>query len=143
MVKATTVLALVGIILYWASTESLEKYVKKNDMVLVEFWGTWCPTCTEDLHKTFATARAYPKAKFLLIAVSDNEYDLRQFFRSKRITVPDNVLITTWRGATPVKTIPRFWVYYKGKKILEAKSMDEVKKKLITAFGHKLPKELQ
>ncbi len=128
MVKAVTIL-----VLFWVSPVSLEKYTKQNDMVLVEFWATWCPACVESLPKTLAIARAYPKAKFLLIAVSDNEHDIRQFFKTRR--VPKNVLICTWRGKMPVKFIPRFWVYYKGKKIMEAQSMDEVKKKLITDFG--------
>ncbi len=141
MVATLAVLILTSIPIYWTSTENMAKYVKKHDMVLVEFWGTWCPECTKNFQKTLDTAKAYPKAKFLMIAVSDNEYDLRRYVKGKKI--PKNVLITTWRGRTPVKYVPQFWAYYKGNRILKANTLDEVKQKLITDFGEEVRKALK
>lgn len=120
--------ALAILILFQANTVSLNKYVQLNEMVLVEFWGTWCPSCRKDFDKTLVAARKYPKAKVLMIALSDNQHDVRLFLKGKKI--PDNVLIVIWKGASPVKTVPRFWAYYRGRKILETDSLDKLRKAL-------------
>ena len=113
---------------YWTSEENVAKYVKKNDVVLVEFWGTWCKACRDDFDKTLATARKYPKAKVLMVALEDNAYDIRKFIKDKEI--PDNVLIAVWRGRAPVKTIPRFRAYYKGKLMMETDSLEKLRRAL-------------
>ncbi len=114
--------------IYWTSTENMDKFVKKNDMVLVEFWGTWCAACRQDFDKTLAVARKYPKAKIVMVALEDNKYDVRHFIRDKKI--PKNVLIAIWRGRAPVKTVPRFRAYHKGKLLMETDSLVKMRKVL-------------
>lgn len=116
------------ILIYWASEESLAKYVGQNEVVLVQFWGTWCPTCTKDFDKTLEAARKYPKAKILMIALSDKPSAVRAVTRDKRI--PKNVLLVIWRGPPPVKTVPTFRAYYKGKMVLETNSLDKMRRLL-------------
>lgn len=128
MVTTLAILILTSIQLYWTSQESVAKYVSKNEVVLVEFWGTWCPACRKNFDKTLAVAKKYPKAKILMIALEDNAYEINKFIKDKKI--PKNVLIALWRGSTPVKTIPRFRAYYKGKLMLETDSLDKMRKAL-------------
>ncbi len=113
---------------YWTSKESVAKYVTKNEVVLVQFWGTWCTSCRKDFDKTLEVAKKYTKAKILMVALEDNAYDIRKFIKDK--TIPDNALIAVWRGAAPVKTVPRYRAYYKGRMILETDSLEKMRKAL-------------
>ena len=132
MVTPFTVLALIlssaTTPIYWTSTESVAKYVSQNEVVLVEFWGTWCGTCRLNFDKTLEAAKKYPKAKILMVALEDNQHDIKKFIKDKKI--PDNVKIALWRGRAPVKTIPRFRAYYKGKMMLETDSLEKLRKSL-------------
>ena len=131
MVSPITILALMlasATPVYRTSEESVAKYVTKNEVVLVEFWGTWCTPCRKNFDKTLEAARKYPKAKILMIALEDNAFDIRKFIKDKKI--PDNVLIAVWSGAAPVKTIPRFRAYNKGRMMMETDSLEKLCKAL-------------
>ncbi len=126
MVYTLAVLILTSV--YWTSEENLAKFIKKHPVVLVEFWATWCGPCRDNFDKTLDAARKYPKAQFLLIALSDNASNVKAFIKGKKI--PKNVLIAIWRGSSPVKTIPRFRAYYKGRLMLETDSLFKMRKAL-------------
>ncbi len=113
---------------YWTSKESVAKYVSKNEVVLVQFWGTWCPSCRKDFDKTLEAARKYPKAKVLMVALEDNAYDIRKFTKDKKI--PKNVLIAVWRGRAPVTEVPKYRAYYKGRMMMATDSLEKMRKAL-------------
>lgn len=65
------------------------KTLKGNKLILLNFWGTWCPPCREewptieDLYQKRNT-----KIDFVLIAMQDKEEDVREFMRKNNYTAP-------------------------------------------------------
>ena len=60
--------------------------------MLVDFWGTWCEPCVQDvptterLYRTLLDAGA--KAALLTIAVEDTVKEVRAFMRARQLTFP-------------------------------------------------------
>ena len=52
-------------------SHTLEQYIGK--VVLINFWGTWCPPCVEELPALQRLERKYKDSDFIILAVSVNQ----------------------------------------------------------------------
>src|SRR5208337_109579 len=63
------------------STVSLSSY--KGRVILLNFWATWCPSCTEEMPSMNKLARQLKNREFSVIAVSTDRSvsDVREFLK--------------------------------------------------------------
>jgi thiol-disulfide isomerase/thioredoxin len=65
------------------------KTLKGNKLILLNFWGTWCPPCREEwptIQKLYEGRK--DKIDFVLIAMQDKEEDVVAFLKKNKYTVP-------------------------------------------------------
>ncbi|WP_457602407.1 protein disulfide oxidoreductase [Nitratifractor sp.] len=66
--------------------ESLKTFLGKSGPLLIQFWGTWCPVCRQEIDNIERVARHYP---VLTIAVeSGSDAEIRQWMKDKGVDFP-------------------------------------------------------
>jgi thiol-disulfide isomerase/thioredoxin len=71
------------------SGESLSLASLKGNVVLIDFWATWCPPCIEGLPITQAVYDKYKDKGLKVIAVSDEDKDtVKKFIDENKYTFP-------------------------------------------------------
>ncbi len=64
----------------------------RGQWVLIDFWGTWCEPCVQDVPETERLYRklvdAGAKAALVTIAVEDTVKEVRAFMRARQLTYP-------------------------------------------------------
>ena len=97
----------------------------KGQVVLVNFWATWCPPCRKEMPDLQALYDRYRDQGFVVLSISDEEAaKVSPFIAERRITYP--VLLDPGRkvnGAFVVEGIPKSFVYDRAGKLV-AQSID-------------------
>ena len=65
------------------------KTLKKQNLLFLNFWGTWCPPCREEwptIQKLYDSQKN--NMDFVLIAMQDQEDDIREFLKKNNYNVP-------------------------------------------------------
>jgi cytochrome c biogenesis protein CcmG, thiol:disulfide interchange protein DsbE len=62
---------------------------QRSQVVLVNFWATWCPPCRAEMQDIQIAAQAHPE-NFVVLAVNDGEdaETIRPFVTESRLTFP-------------------------------------------------------
>lgn len=84
----------------------------KGRVVLLNFWGSWCPPCREEFTSLVRLQRALPAEHFtvLAVAVADSEEGIKGFLGGER--PPFDVLLDTERKAAEAFRAPGVPVTY-------------------------------
>ncbi len=97
----------------------------KGQVVLVNFWATWCPPCRKEMPDLQALYDKYKSRGFLVLSISDEESaKVAPFIAERKITYP--VLLDPGRkvnDAFIVEGIPKSFVYDREGKMV-AQSID-------------------
>jgi peroxiredoxin len=97
----------------------------RGEVVLVNFWATWCPPCQKEMPDLEALYKEFRHQHFVILAISDEEADkVRPFLAERKITYP--VLLDPHReayDAFQVVGIPKSLVYDRDGKLV-AQSID-------------------
>ncbi len=97
----------------------------RGEVVLVNFWATWCPPCQKEMPDLEALYKRFRHERFVILAISDEEVDkVRPFIAARKITYP--ILLDPGRkvyGAFQVEGIPKSFVYDRDGKLV-AQSID-------------------
>ncbi len=97
----------------------------KGQVLLVNFWATWCPPCRKEMPDLQALYDKYKGQGFLVLSISDEESaTVVPFIAEKKITYP--VLLDPGRkvnDAFMVEGIPKSFVYDREGKLV-AQSID-------------------
>jgi len=97
----------------------------KGQVVLVNFWATWCPPCRKEMPDLQALYDRYRDQGFVVLSISDEEAaKVSPFVAERKITYP--VLLDPGRrvnGAFVVEGIPKSFVYDRAGKLV-AQSID-------------------
>ena len=86
------------------TTSTNLKNLKGNKLVLLNFWGTWCPPCRKEWPSIEALYQnRKDKIEFVLIAMQDKEEDVVKFIKENNYTAP------VYIAQTPIndKILPR------------------------------------
>lgn len=66
-----------------------ELYSQRGKVVLINFWGTWCPPCEKEMPHLVDVYRRYGNSTvFVAIAVNDIPDSVRKFVADKRMDFP-------------------------------------------------------
>jgi thiol-disulfide isomerase/thioredoxin len=103
---------------------SLASYI--NKAIVLNFWGSECPPCVEEMPMLLKQALKYPNVQFLGIAV-DDRLKARRFLMSQRVTYPQMVAPTQADGimrrfGNPKGVLPYTVVLSKSHQICQMKS---------------------
>lgn len=97
----------------------------RGEVVLVNFWATWCPPCQKEMPDLEALYKRFRNQRFVILSISDEEADkVRPFISERKITYP--VLLDPGRKvhkAFEVEGIPKSFVYDREGKLV-AQSID-------------------
>src|SRR5271165_878628 len=97
----------------------------RGEVVLVNFWATWCPPCQKEMPDLEALYKEFRHKRFVILAISDEEADkVRPFIEQRKITYP--VLLDPGRKVYSefnVEGIPKSFVYDREGKLV-AQSID-------------------
>ena len=97
----------------------------RGEVVLVNFWATWCPPCQKEMPDLEALYKQFHHQHFVILAISDEEADkVRPFIAERKITYP--VLLDPGRKVNSlfqVEGIPKSFVYDRDGKLV-AQSID-------------------
>jgi peroxiredoxin len=97
----------------------------RGEVVLVNFWATWCPPCQKEMPDLEALYKEFRHDRFVILAISDEDADkVRPFIAERRITYP--ILLDPGRkvgDAFQVEGIPKSFVYDREGKLV-AQSID-------------------
>lgn len=79
--------------------ETIELADLRGQVVVVDFWATWCPPCVEKLPEMVAMAEEYADegVQFLGVSADKSESDLRRFLDRNRVNFP-----IIFEGASPI-----------------------------------------
>ena len=97
----------------------------RGQVVLVNFWATWCPPCRKEMPDLDALYNKFKDRGFVVLAISDEEAaKVSPFIAQRKISYP--VLLDPGRkvnDAFIVEGIPKSFVYDRGGKMV-AQSID-------------------
>ena len=97
----------------------------RGEVVLVNFWATWCPPCQKEMPDLEALYKRFRNQRFVILSISDEEADkVRPFISERKITYP--VLLDPGRKVHKlfeVEGIPKSFVYDREGKLV-AQSID-------------------
>ena len=97
----------------------------RGEVVMVNFWATWCPPCRKEMPDLEALYKEFRHQRFVILAISDEEADkVRPFIAERKITYP--VLLDPGHKAGDlfqVEGIPKSFVFDRDGKLV-AQSMD-------------------
>ena len=97
----------------------------RGEVVLVNFWATWCPPCQKEMPDLEALYKRFRNQRFVILSISDEEADkVRPFISEHKITYP--VLLDPGRKVHKlfeVEGIPKSFVYDREGKLV-AQSID-------------------
>ncbi len=97
----------------------------RGEVVLVNFWATWCPPCQKEMPDLEALYKEFRHQRFVILAISDEDADkVRPFIAERKITYP--VLLDPGHkvgSLFEVEGIPKSFVYDRDGKLV-AQSID-------------------
>ena len=95
------------------------KNLKKEKLIFLNFWGTWCPPCREEwptIQKLYDSKK--DKVEFVLIAMQDKEEDVREFLKKNNYSVPVYIAQSPISGKVLPKVFPTTFLLNKDGRIL-------------------------
>ena len=91
---------------------ALRKNVGADNLLLVNFWATWCGPCTEEFPELQKMVRMYAKRQVQFVTVSINNPDEKKFviaFLQEQHAINENLLFAGSDSADAVKAFGTDW----------------------------------
>ncbi|ADX68424.1 MULTISPECIES: TlpA family protein disulfide reductase [Weeksella] len=126
-----------------ALDENLQSAKNSGQVVLINFWGSWCPPCVKEmpsLQELYNTH--HEKVKFIFIAIQDKPNDIINFAKKHELTLPLYEPISPISVAMMPKVFPTTYILNKkGEIVLHENKTRDWNDQEINALLEKLIKE--
>lgn len=81
----------------------------KGKVVLIDFWGTWCPGCVEEmptLQRLYEQYRSDPTVAFVIVSQNDSPNAVKAFVKRNHLTIP---IFYMGAATPPAPLAPSAW----------------------------------
>jgi peroxiredoxin len=115
----------------------------RGQVVLVDFWATWCPPCVEEVPELVATYEKFKDQGFTIVGISldEDKGALEKFTTENKMTWPQFFDGKGWENEMAkrfkIQTVPTMWLLDREGKLIDANPRERLEQAVAAALAAK------
>ena len=115
----------------------------RGQVVLVDFWATWCPPCVEEVPELVATYEKFKDQGFTIVGISldEDKGALEKFTTENKMTWPQFFDGKGWENEMAkrfkIQTVPTMWLLDREGKLIDANPRGRLEEAVAAAVAAK------
>jgi peroxiredoxin len=115
----------------------------RGQVVLIDFWATWCPPCVEEVPELVATYEKFKDQGFTVVGISldEDKSALEKFTAENKMTWPQFFDGKGWENEMAkrfkIQTVPTMWLLDREGKLIDANPRGRLEEAVAAAVAAK------
>ena len=115
----------------------------RGQVVLIDFWATWCPPCVEEVPELVATYEKFKDQGFTIVGISldEDKGALEKFTTENKMTWPQFFDGQGWENEMAkrfkIQTVPTMWLLDREGKLIDANPRGRLEQAVAAAVAAK------